>query len=393
MKNNKLLILALPLLLAISACDMTESTIRSSSQESVSSSEEISSETSKPEPSSWEEEPIPVKTPEELEAEAWQNLSRFKTLLKTKPYAFKVKGSAMPIRNGIMGPGWRIFTKYNSSGPNTVGYIANKDGVLHVCTDTDYNRITFANGFAAKTNSLQESIALLDSLYAELDIVEEDWTYISNVSGISVFKTSSEAVLSHYAFLERGDRTVATNYQEVYASITSNGEAASLRAKSNLDFGYSTIFFGNFGSPVLDIEKEDDNKEARTFFEQVPTRDFSACDSAFTDLIRSKYGTIDKDKVPFPSKGNKYYFIDAIEIENLSLPLNNLKVGFIATGNIISSYSTELLDKGWTLVEDNTYKFNDSYYIKLECVESENTSSPTIYPEGIFYLNISTTLI
>ena len=93
MKTNKLLILALPLLLAISACDNSGSTVKSS-DEPISSSEVSSSESSQPEPYSWTEEPIPEKTSEELETEAWENLANFGELLETKQYSFDVSGSA-----------------------------------------------------------------------------------------------------------------------------------------------------------------------------------------------------------------------------------------------------------------------------------------------------------
>lgn len=393
MKMNKLLVLALPLLLAISACDTSGSNVKSSEEESISSSESISSESSESETYSWTEEPIPEKTPEELEQEAWENLANFGELLKTKAYAFDVDGSSIPDRGGIFGPGFRIFSKGHNNGDGfveTSGYIANDYGVLHVCSNSSYKFLKSTNGYALKTNSFDESLAVVESLCDDLEIVANEWTYIGNTSGTSVFKTTSAKVKSYYALIERGDAGASDEYAYIYASISSSGTAVTLNAANETSFLRSSIHIGRFGAPMSDDE---DDEECREFFRTIQYKDFTSAETGFDGSYKSIFGFVE-DKVPFPLNGNKYYFLDEFDDAKVNTFFNRIKIGFVATGDLTTSYGEQLVNDGWTLVESTTYRLesatlqtNTYFQVDLVYEPAESTTNPDLYTQGIFYIN------
>lgn len=396
MKTNKLLILALPLLLAISACDNSGSTVKSSEEESISSSEVSSSESSQPEPYSWTEEPIPEKTSEELETEAWENLANFGELLKTKQYSFDVSGSTIPERGGIMGPGARIFSKGGDGSGDvveTVGYIANAYGILHICFNNDYKRMTSTNGYALKTSSLDESIAIVNSLCDDLKIDVSAWTYVGNNSGSAVFKTTSIHVKNYYALLERGDEALSSEYTTIYASISSNGEAVILRAENETGFVHSSIRIGNFGWPIGYDDYDEEDHRVQEFYRQLAYNDFASAESQFDGSYKSNFGYVDP-RIVFPTGGNKYYFLDAFEEEKVNDQFTRIQVGFVATGDLTTNYGAQLVEAGWTLVEGTTYRLESAtlqdhvyFQVDLDYVPAESTSRPNLYTQGIFYIN------
>ena len=84
------------------------------------------------------------------------------------------------------------------------GYFANKNGVLSFNGNQGYWNFQ-PNGYALKTNSLEDSINFVENWMPRFALNEDQWTYIGNTNGVSVFKTTSNYVHKYISLLESPD--------------------------------------------------------------------------------------------------------------------------------------------------------------------------------------------
>ena len=402
MKYNKLLVLALPLLLAISACNNSGSKTNPSEMDSVYS-EPDSSET----PSSeFEEEPLPVKTPEELEEEAWGRFDIYSEVLSEGDFYIRVESDDFTytryhyVADGYVA--WSQNAVYDFDNQHIesyilAGYMANSNGVFRVrsrYTSSEYR--AYPAGYVMKS-SYDQAKAYVNGLAVRMPFTSSKWQYLGNFNGSSAFKSVDQEVIKTYSFYENGYE-VDKGYNAVYASISDSADTLVLSAETKID-GFTSFMY------LVDLKLDE-------FLNRGITRDNSYSDddyrrSQFAEIIRRfrnieisddswyRYEDINAplDYVPFPENGNRYYFIDP-DFTNLAYYNNGWysRIGFIDTGDMSSDYRTQLLNNGYELMDGETNKFYTQSYrctVELEFVPANETSRPDVYTKGIFYIVIS----
>ena len=138
---------------------------------------------------------------------------------------------------------------------------------------------------------------------------------------------------------------------------------------------------------------DEDDEECREFFRQIPYENFGSAEYSFDGSYKSMYGFVDS-KVAFPTNGNKYYFLDEFSDPKVDTYQNSIKIGFVATGDLTDSYGAQLIDAGWTLIEGTTYRLesatietNRYFQVDLVYEPAQETVNPSLYTNGIFYIN------
>ncbi len=382
MKINKVLLIALPLLLAATGCNSSHGGYHYDSEEEHSTTS-TSSEGSSEKKSS-EEEPLPSKTPEELEAEGRQAFATVSNLLATTAYRYSGEGSNSYDVSGIIDVGVRLTGRYDSKRDRSYyyGYFANKNGVLGF--NGSYGYWDFKpNGYALKTNNLEESIAFVENFMPRLELKENEWTYIGNTNGVSVFKTESLSVKRYISFLETGVED-GREYTDIYATINANGDYLQINTQSTIPEISNFIDFYGFGR----LWDEKDGSYQQPIYEGLFNKDFSDSGWDFSFQLSN----FDSYYTPFPTFGDRYYFLDWIgdpySWSQIGQVYQDLRIGFINTGNKISDYATQLLDFGYEADPGETTKFTMSnHHVSLTFVTPEETGHADLYPNGIFYIN------
>lgn len=382
MKINKVLLIALPLLLAAVGCNDNHGNYHYNSEDEHSATP-TSSEGSSEKQSS-EEEPLPTKTPEELEAESRQAFAIASNLLATATYRYSGEGANSYDVSGIIGTGVRLTGRYDSKRDRSYyyGYFANKNGVLGF--NGNYGYWDFKpNGYAIKTNNLQEAVDFVENFMPRFEFKESDWEYIGNTNGVSVFKTTSQAVKRYISFLETGTET-GRDYTDVYATINANGDFVQINTQSTIPEISNYINFYGFNH----LWDDKDGNYQQPLFEALPYKDFSdeAWDFGF------QLSNFDQHYIPFPSFGDRYYFLDWVGDMYGYTPVGGryqeFKIGFINTGDRISDYASELITLGYENDPGETTIFTmGNHHISLTYVTPQETGHADLYPNGIFYIN------
>ena len=396
MKYRKLLVLALPLLLVISACNSSGSKGGESEVDSVYS-EPTSSEVPH---SEFSEEPLPEKTPEELEEEARTNFATFTNLFANGDYYIQVESEGIAytlyhyIADGYVTMSQRVTAEDNRIDTFLLaGYMANSHGVMRVrsrYTSSDYR--AYPTGYVSKC-SYEAAKQYVNSTAKRMPFSADKWEYIANYNGSAAFKSSDPEVIRTYIYYEYG-ANIEKDYDVIYASINNSSSRLVLSAETNTP-GMTSYMY------VVDLKVEEYlNRGSRVTRGDSYTDDYRSRQLA---EILKKYRTIEisddswhryedvnapYDYVPFPTSGNRYYFIDP-DYEDLSQYSNNTyaRFGFIDTGDITTAYAAQLLENGYQLVTGETSVFYSSAYsqtVKLVYTPANQLSRPDIYTQGIF---------
>ena len=384
MKSNKILLIALPLLLAATGCNNNHGGYHYDSEEEHSTTSQSSESGS--EKKSSEEEPLPTKTPEELEAESRQAFATASNLLATCAYRYYGEGYNSYDVSGIIGNGVRITSRYDAMYDRTFyqGYFANKNGVLSFNGNQGYWNFQ-PNGYALKTNSLEDSINFVENWMPRFALNENQWTYIGNTNGVSVFKTTSDYVHKYISLLETGSET-ARQYTDIYATINTNGDFIQINTQATIAEISNYINFYGFNN----LWDSKDGSSQQDCYDALFQKDFLDNDWDFNNFHLSG---LDRNYVPFPTFGDRYYFMDWVGDEwafngGQYERYHEYKVGFINTGNRITDYAAQLIEFGYQNEPGETTKFVLGYdHISLTFVTPEETGHADLYPQGIFYIN------
>ena len=373
MKNAKLLLLSLPLLLAVASC--TTKPVNPSNPSS-------SSDSSEPEPSSSShyEEPLPEKTPEELEQEALADLSILKRFFDDETYYFKSYG-IQTTRSGIIGKGIRVISYgYYEGSYHTKGYLASNHGVLSLTSYCEALEASQCNGYAVKTNDLTEAVALVEGYLPKLQFQVSDWEYVSRVNGYSNFQTTNETIRGLYAFYKLGYNDPSL-YEKVYLNINPGFSSVTMRSELENTVTYESIEFKYF-----DLTKYLDYfwYEMREFYENLDTREYS--DTEWGYNFYSWHYSFYDGWLPFPTDGDRYHFVESLRVEEFEpYPL---RIGFINSGDITSSYALQLKAREYREASPETPNVfvTDYARVELEYVSAAETGRADLYPQGIFYI-------
>ena len=399
MKLNKLLLIALPILLATVGCDNSGSRKNPESDPTSNTSESQSE--SQPGPSGRsEEEELPEKTPEELEEEALTAFNRLSNLIVNGNYFVEVQSSytVTPYhsRTIITEDIFLTYTLVNGtyySDSDYVfaienGYLANKDGVLRLrARYAQSHSSSEPVGFALKT-TYEEAKQFIASKQVRIPFNIADWQFISNTNGTASFKTTNAEVIKKYNLYETGSENTY-DYKEIYASIDVTDNILYLSAEG----------FGDTASQLMvkDLNLEggrsltrDSDPSGDEYYERRYVKgllQFVNYDFSSTDWDTTFDYLINRELVPFPSNGDKYYFIDKIDYNSWN-NTNKNKIGFFNTGDITANYASQLLSSGFENVPGatNQFKLADDYSNYTITLSYEAAS--TNYPQGIFYITM-----
>ena len=387
MKTNKLLILALPLLLAISAC--------SSSGGSNSTNPSSSSSEPMPGPSS-SEEPLPEKTPEEQEADAKALFSDISRMLKNESYIARGEmengGNNEPLV--VVADGFYSLTQRPTLeseelvSPINVGYLANYKGVMRLRSSS--SDVPSPRGYVLKTESLDEAKAFVEEHTLRMPFDLNKWEYVSNTTGSPVFKTSNAEAIRCFGIYLSGFET-ETNINTLYALLGTDGESLTISKESTLTGRTTYIDFAKMHPELYKSHHITRGDESLEYF---------AYRVAQT-IDEWKYKDIDDDAwywygdfgevhnyLPFPENGNRYYFFDRVTTnsETYYQSYQNVSVGFIDTGDLTSSYSQQLVENSWSNTPGTSEYSNGNAHVTLRFVPANECIRPDLYTKGIFYL-------
>ena len=403
MKMNKLLILALPLLLAISACNTTGGSSNQSSQDNPSSESSSSSEPDRP---SFSEEELPEKTPEELKAEAEDVFETVSDVLANGEYFINYDRDESYFRSCV-GKGLFITEHVFLSENNEVtsvqaGYMSNKEGVLRLRNPNANAHSNFywsgniqVVGFALKTNSLEESRAAVEAISPRFIFNAEDWTYVSNLMGVSTFKTTNADVLDMYASYEYNG-LYRDQITAVYARLNNDCYSMALTAEGS----DGTIELKQLNDIRLRPEHDkairgDSERYSSEIGELIRTYEQKDMSDTEWLWISTRMFSLANGKLPFPTDGNKYWFMDDEVVTERWEDVRDTHFGFFDTGDISTSYLAQLgegADMHRFPGETNKFYFNnDGKYVQVTTrfVSAEDTVNPTHYPKGIFYIDLT----
>ena len=135
---------------------------------------------------------------------------------------------------------------------------------------------------------------------------------------------------------------------------------------------------------------EKDGNSQQQYYDALFQKDFLDND---WDKYNLHLNGLDSNYVPFPTFGDRYYFMDWVgdEFANNGTSYERYyeyKVGFINTGNKIADYAQELINFGYQNEPGETTKFVLNYdHIFLTYVTPAETGHADLYPQGIFYIN------
>ena len=253
MKTNKLLILALPLLLAISACS-------NSGSQSNQSSQDTSSEEPAP---SRSEEPLPEVDPVERETEAKNAFANISNVLATSDYMIMGEGSDTGYHAPfiVVADGYYLTSVFpqlddgSSYHALTVGYLANAHGVLRIRswgagdfgspvgyafkTDT-YEEVKCNGSFSISKNSVLKAVINVENIYAGQSVnpvVDTDSDGRDGVKYLYKNTGAPDSTYSSSAPINVGSYTVQAVIPEtdsfVAASCTAEFEVTYLDAPDN----------------------------------------------------------------------------------------------------------------------------------------------------------------
>ena len=394
MKTNKLIIGLLPLLLIATACKPAPKP--SSSEEPAPSSESSGEEEKSSSPEA------PVVPPEVREQEAKEELARLFGLVSNGDYTINLTSywnndASYYIADNLFIKEYPYSYYYDKDDyMASIGYLAAEDGVKALQRKNRRECEEFRMvGYAKKTNSLAESLQIVENLKIKLSFTSDDWTYKSNDGTVSEFTTTSLQMRNQYALLDNLEGS-----GDLYNSLT-------LRIYNNMDdfrlipdikdneLQVSGAVFSNFGK-----------------VKQLPElQDAFECATNWTEAKWYETSVSKKSKlkeIPFPTQGDKYYFVDNLNNAYKDGEASYFKVGFVNTGDIAASYIQQLLDDGYTL--DPRYEGENSRYARAlkyptyEWEEPQDWSSSVTsanvhlsfdnsraeYPQGIFYITFFT---
>lgn len=390
MKTNKLLILALPLLLAISACSNSGSQSNQSSQDSSSQ---------EPGPSR-SEEPLPEVTPEEQEALANEAFANISEILANDDFIVQgrsdIGGHTTPfvvVADGYFSKA--VFpllddgTAYGNA--YSVGYLANINGVFRTFSSWSGN-ISSPVGYALKTADYEEARQFVNSQQERLVLDAEKWEYIPNKTGNANFKTTDEETLDAICSYYYGV-TIPGKFSEAYANVAENGESVNI-----------TIVGALQGSEMFMQIKKLNLDRYKTPTRESDYGDYKAREVAYLinnwkdrEISEESWETYNNyynfnSYLPFPSDGDRYYFLDRYTENEQAFGnySNYTHIGFINTGDISNTYRPQLLDSGWTLDEGETNKFSyGNAHATLRFVPSAQCDRPDLYPNGVWFIDFT----
>ena len=400
MKTNKLLILALPLLLAISAC--SPDTPKPSSQEIPSSSESSQEDPSSP---TWEEEPMPTKTPAELQAEAEATFAAVSEILAHGEYFIELEKEQRYmyscIGKGFFVSNYTLLSSDNKFITRQAGYMGNTNGVLRLRnyglnSDNDFIYSTGVHpvGFALKTNTLEEAKAEVENISPRFLLEKENWTYLSNILETSNFKTTNEDVLDMFAFYDFNG-LYRENLTAVYAHLNNDAKSLTLTAEGSS----SQLTIYQLDSIRYTPRHDKSIRESDTprptaianIIDEYEEKVFA--DDSWLDIQDDMFYFV-RQKLPFPTEGNKYFFMDNERVVDSGMGLYPSHYGFIDTGDITTSYLTDLANSSQIQsIPGETNGFYaewGSLYIKITTrfVPAAETENPSKYAKGIFYIDL-----
>lgn len=393
MKTNKLIIGLLPLLLIATACKPAS---LSSSEEPAPSSQSSGEE----EKSSSSE--APVVPPEVREQEAKEELARLFGLVSNGDYTINLTSywnndASYYIADNLYIKEYPYSYYYDKDDYfASIGYLAVEDGVKALQRKNRRECEEFRMvGYAKKTSSLAESLQIVDSLKIKLSFNLDDWTYKSNDGTVSEFTTTSLQMRNQYALLDNLEGN-GNLYNSLTLRIYNNMDDFRLipDIKDN-ELQVSGAVISNFGK-VKQLPELQDAFECATNWTEAKWYETSV----------SKMSKL--KEIPFPTQGDKYYFVDNLNNAYKEDEVSYFKVGFVNTGDITSSYIQQLLDDGYTL--DPRYEGENSRYARAlkyptydyekpqdwsSYVTSANVhlsfdDSRASYPQGIFYITFFT---
>ena len=394
MKTNKLLILALPLLLAISACSNSGSKSNQSSQDT--SSEE-------PAPSR-SEEPLPDVDPAEQEATAEDAFRNVSNMLKVGDYI--VEGETAEFDDEVplivVADGYYSKTVVaqlddgTTKSLQTVGYLANAHGVLRARSQWSGSFAT-PSGYALKTDNYQEAKEIVNSLQKRLVLDSDKWEYTPNTVGNPIFKTTDEGTLNDICDYMYGS-VIPGKFTIAYAAVALDGESVKISTEASLPGRHNYFTARRMDlNKYRSVTRESDSSDwrAREVAEIISYwKDYEVSD---TEWYSFNYSSEACNYLPFPSQGNRYYFFDRYtdNIEMFENSTRYIHIGFIDTGDISESYKTQLLNNNWSLDAGETNKFTNDYqsnaHVTVRYVAAADCDRPDLYTKGIFYLDFTYT--
>ena len=390
MKAKKLLILALPLLLAISACNATGGSSNQSSQES----------SSEPTPSR-SEEPLPEKTPEEMEADARVSFTAASKMLKKSNYLIEGTLSNGKTEEPFIVVADNYFTMTQrallddgtvASYPIQVGYMANAHGVLRLRSPS-YGNAPRPVGYALKTESYAEAKEFVKEHTVRLELDLAKWEYVANITGTACFKTTDVNAIKTVTTYLYGVE-VSGKLSTVYAGINADGTSVTISVDADLP-GRPTYFTAreiDLDRYLRGVTRESDDGDWRISEIAGIISRWQNAEISDTEFETFENFYEPRNYVPFPTAANRYYFYD-LATDNKEIYDNSYRyfhIGFIDTGDISTSYGEQLLNNSWSLDAGETNKFsNGDRHITLRFVPAAETVNPQLYGKGIFYIDFS----
>ena len=383
MKAKKIIFGLLPLFLVLGGCK--------SNKVQPSQSDQPSSEQTSEEPASSE---APVVPPEVREQQAREELTRVFNLANQGDYSIKMtsywnNNACFYLSNDLFIKEYP-YLNYDKDALASIGYMACEDGVkAFERKDHDNNNEFRMLGYVKKTNNLQEALEIIHDMSFTLTFKETDWTYVDNNGTVSEFITTSEAVRNTYADLDnldgRGDL-----YESVTLRIYNGIDDFRLlpKVKDN-ELQFSGAAFSNLG-------KVKQTPELKTALEDAANWN----ENKWYETSVSKRSKI--KELPFPSQGDKYYFVDNAWDNYKEYETKNLRIGFVNTGDIRESYINDLLADGYILdLRDSSHtqyirrlkypteeweseEWDGNYYGAYAKISYSNPTEK--YPQGIFYI-------
>ena len=388
MKTNKLLILALPLLLAISACS-------NSGSQSNQSSQDTSSEEPAP---SRSEEPLPEVDPVERETEAKNAFANISNVLATGDYMIMGEGSDTGYHTPfiVVADGYYLTSVSpqlddgSSYRTLTVGYLANAHGVLRI---RSWGAGDFGSpvGYAFKTDTYEEARQFVNSQQVRFELDSDKWEYVQNEVGNANFKTTDEETLNAISQCFYGTE-VSNKFSVAYAVVAPSGESVTISTDTTMSgrpnyFTVTQLHLNKYRGVTR--ESDSGNWRERQIAENIAYwKNYEVSDSeweTYSNWYNFRY------ELPFPTDGNRYYFLDWFT-ENSDVFANDryTHIGFVDTGDITSSFKTQLLNNGWELDAGETNKLSrGQYHVTLRFVESSACDRPDVYTKGIWYIDYS----
>ena len=124
--------------------------------------------------------------------------------------------------------------------------------------------------------------------------------------------------------------------------------------------------------------------EMREFYENLDTREYS--DTEWGYNFYSWHYSFYDGWLPFPTDGDRYHFVESLRVEEFEpYPL---RIGFINSGDITSSYALQLKAREYREASPETPNVfvTDYARVELEYVSAAETGRADLYPQGIFYI-------